>query len=252
MLNTHMREIFKRQIAGRHVPLVMAHRGGLSHGRENSSLAIINSLRFNPDILEIDVKKSTDQVLFCYHGNNVWGILLFIIVGFLPFKIIRNLIKDVETLEQILNTTENTNKSIIVYLDIKSPSISSQDLNNVLNRFHLEKVWIAAYTFRKLARLREELGEKYVYVFNRPAIFFRRALKKCLGVADVIQLFPYQWKERNIDAARKQGIEVSLFKGFLPRYEKFKLAAKYKSLWFAYEDLTSIMYYSSEKSEAQE
>ena len=248
MIITIMRNVLGEQIVGKHLPLVMAHRGGFAHGKENSSTAVRESLKNYPDIVEIDVNKTSDQVLFCYHGSNAWELFLLVVVRFLPFRIVAHLITGVETLEDILSTIQTSNNQVIVYLDIKSTSISAGDLSNVLGKGNLVSVWIAAYTFRHLDRLRRGLGEEYVYIFNRAAVFFRNALRKSSKIADVLQLFRHQWTKENINLARGLGLEVSLFSGFLKTRERFKLAAKYRSLWFPYRDTSSIMFYFSEES----
>ena len=66
-----MRNLLKNHLKYRKRPLVMAHAGGLSHGRENSKEAVKSSLKFNPDIIEIDARKSKDNVLFCCTINSL-------------------------------------------------------------------------------------------------------------------------------------------------------------------------------------
>lgn len=233
------------QILGKRVPLVVAHRGGYAHGRENSSLAVKGSLKYHPDVIEVDVRKSFDQVLFCRHGNAVMSIVLLLIERFLVFHLVRHLISGVETLEEILTTIQETDREVIILLDIKSPSIAADDLRRILANFNFQKVWIAAYTFNSLAQLRKGLGERYIYILNRPLVFQKSAVKKAQNVADVIQLSPSQWRKDNIDRARHHGLEVALFL-LSPSSERFRMALKYKSLWLLYADVSSVRYCASE------
>lgn len=48
--------------------LVMAHGHSSAQGRENSLDFVKNSLIYKPDIIELDLRKSADGVLFCFHG----------------------------------------------------------------------------------------------------------------------------------------------------------------------------------------
>jgi glycerophosphoryl diester phosphodiesterase len=234
-----MRKILENQIADKSRPLVMAHRGGFYEGRENSSVGIRENFKYNPDILEIDVKKSIDGVLFCYHGT----ILTLLTIGFLPYKFIKRFIPYVETLEEILATIASLDASVIVYLDIKSASIKPADLKGTLKKFSLSQVWIAAYTFRKLQVFRKSLGEDCVYIFNRPALWLGRAIKAAQGVADVIQLFPYQWRAKNVEHARRSGVEVAYFKSSSRTFKSYLLAKQYGSVWFAFDTVAEAQKY---------
>ncbi|MFA6136060.1 MAG: hypothetical protein WC705_01760 [Candidatus Paceibacterota bacterium] len=229
-----MRSILIKSINGRKMPLVMAHMGGLSHGRPNSIQAIRNSTKYNPDIFEIDVRKSRDNILFCHHGSLPFGIIFSQILFLFRFNFIVKLLGQINTLDEIL---EAIPQNIIVYLDIKSGYITSDDLLKVINKYPAHQIWMAAYNLNYLKRLRAKLGENYVYVFNRPIVFLNHFLNNSKGIADIVQLFIWQWKERVVQKVNSNGIEVHLAHWFVPLSRKYIIGKKYNNIWLTYDDL---------------
>ncbi len=55
----------------RHRPLLVAHRGGAGQGPENTIAAIVNALRLNVPVIEIDVQLSADRQLVLLHDPNL-------------------------------------------------------------------------------------------------------------------------------------------------------------------------------------
>ncbi len=53
-----------------HAPLIIAHRGDSSHALENSTEAVRLSLSLPADMVEIDIRKSFDDVLFVMHDKD--------------------------------------------------------------------------------------------------------------------------------------------------------------------------------------
>ena len=46
-------------------PLVLFHARN-KYTKPNSKEAVLRALKFNPDIIELDIRKSRDDVLYCY------------------------------------------------------------------------------------------------------------------------------------------------------------------------------------------
>src|SRR3989344_5455848 len=131
-----MRQLLKSHLKGRKTPLIMAHAGGLSHGRENSVDAVLNSSKYVPDIVEIDVRKTKDNALLCYHGSIPFGLALAQFFCFLTESTIRRLIGQVNTLSDII---ESVSVNSILYLDIKDSKINSEDISSVLKMSRKKK-----------------------------------------------------------------------------------------------------------------
>lgn len=70
-----MRRVLQEVLQHRNLPLIMAHRGSVGKGRENSIAAIREALTFSADIIEVDVRMSRNGVVYCHHGSIPFGVL---------------------------------------------------------------------------------------------------------------------------------------------------------------------------------
>lgn len=216
------------------MPLTMAHMGGLAHGPENSCEAIRNSIRYQPDIFEIDVRKSKNGMLFCHHGSIPFGLAFSQASRLLPFSTISKLIGPVNTLDEIMASIPS---DAITYLDIKSKHINAQDILRAVNRYPAHVVWIATYSLRHLRSLRLELGDNYVYVYNRPLLFLDSFLAKAEGMVDIVQLFFWQWNDACIEKVKRRNMLAHLARWLVPKSKKYTLGRKYNNPWLTYDDL---------------
>ena len=104
-------------------PLLMAHRGGF--GTENSLQAIKSSTHC--DIVELDIRKSQEGILYCYHGNLIE--FLFPRLFFhQPFLKLKQKYPTLITLQKAAKAINNR----ILFLDIKDTTISIEELQQVL------------------------------------------------------------------------------------------------------------------------
>ena len=79
----------------------MAHRAGDCFAEENSFAALESSLKTGVELIEFDVRKSTDGVLFCYHGS----VLEFCFPRLLKkrFSVLRMQHPSIPTLDDVLS-----------------------------------------------------------------------------------------------------------------------------------------------------
>jgi glycerophosphoryl diester phosphodiesterase len=110
-------------------PLVMAHRGGYVYGRENALETVKKALEAKPDIIELDVRKSRDGILYCHHGSGPWGVIAAAFFGLLSFVHIQRLVGARNTLESILKSIPSDTR---IYLDIKDFWITKEDLSPLI------------------------------------------------------------------------------------------------------------------------
>jgi glycerophosphoryl diester phosphodiesterase len=94
----------------------MAHRGGYVYGRENALETVLKALEAGADIIELDVRKSRDGVLYCHHGSMPWGMIAATFFGFLSFARIQKLVGRRYVLTHILEAIPSGTQA---YLDIK-------------------------------------------------------------------------------------------------------------------------------------
>lgn len=234
-----MRRNFQTHLEHRSLPLVMAHGGGLGHGRENSLEAIREALKYNPDIVEIDIRKSRDGVLYCHHGSIPFGVLAAQVFGFLPFTQTQRFIGKLDTLESVISIVPSTTD---IYLDIKSSNITSADLQPLI--VGRRNIWVTAYSISHLAKLRSGLGEGFVYVLNRPFAFVRlQDIIKLIGLVDVVYLFRWQWSHVLISEIESNGIACHLAHWFLDVDEqraKMEATSPWKGIYVHYDDLSKV------------
>lgn len=231
-----MRNTLQQHLAGKTLPLTLAHMGGIAHGPENKTETIVATLTYSPDIIELDIRKSKDGVLYCHHGSIPFGILFSQILHLFSFQTIQHLLGPVDTFEKILSVIP---PNTIVYVDIKENVINARDLLPIFDMSATKRWWIAAYSVQHLHELRDGLGEKFVYVLNQPRFNLATTLRALDGKADIVQLFLWQATPRQITALRDQGVEFHISRfGALSQTTKQNRALQYKDVWLTYDDLT--------------
>lgn len=195
-------------------PLIMFHGNSRCYGKPNSSESVRRALAYHPDIIELDVRKNHDGILFCYHGG------LFAL-----FTNPNN--KGCETLEKIVSHIPDT---IIIFLDIKDTRITAADLRLITSR-HPHIFWIASRNLNYLSTLHQQLPN-LTYIYNAAPLLFTRGITQ---LADkniaACKIFWWQWSEHNYNFAKKHNIGLALHSWFIPRTLYFKRAYTIKSLW---------------------
>lgn len=232
-----MRRVFEKQFEHRNFPLVMAHGGGLGHGRENSLEAIQDALKFGPDIIEVDIRQSRDGVLYCHHGSIPFGVFAAQFFGLLTFKQTQRLVGKLDTLQSVIEIVPS---SIDIYLDLKGRDITSTILRPLIAE--KRNMWVAAYNISQLAELRSGLGEVFIYVLNCPILFVRsRDIIKLIGLVDMVHLFRWQWSQAVISDIEAKGIACHLAHWFLDvdhQRAMMENTSPWKGVYVHYDDLS--------------
>lgn len=214
-------------------PFVMAHAAGRGHGRENSLEALQATLPHNPDVVELDVRKSRDGVLFCYHGFP--ALPFWLLAGFLRwfgYKTIKRFLKTY-TLEELVVSIP---KLWTLFLDFKDRNISAGDIAKI--NFGSHKVWLAAYSLKVLSQWKKELGNRFVYIYNFSFLNFEKGVERSLKArVDVIKIFPWQASAEVIERLKKAKMAYTIQPVFISLKKYKKLVEKYGSLWICLDDL---------------
>lgn len=220
------------------LPLTMAHSSGWLQGRENSIEGLQAALSFNADIIEIDVRKSRDGVLYCHHGLIPFGVFAAQFFRFINFKTIKQLVGERETLADMLAIIP---EHVDIYLDVKSRRISAEDLKPHVSIKNT--VWVSAYRIWQLKKLRKGLGEDFIYAYNRPFILKTTDIPRLVGVADIVHLLKWQWKQKTIDEIESKGIACRLAHWFLTfkEYQDWsRNLSPWKGVCLGYDDLSAM------------
>ena len=208
-------------------PLIMFHGNSSVYGRPNSVESITGALKHNLDIIELDIRKSKDGILFCHHWSRfVWTL------KYLNFRLIKEKFK-VNTLEEVLNVIP-TKK--IIFLDIKDKQITAEDLKKVCEKYDQE-YWLASCNLQYLGQLKSVLNN-YKFVYNFGFLFFKQGIQasKAQGI-NIIKLFRWQLKTNLKSHLLQSGLQFNIHPWFLNTKQYLETVEKYGSVWVAYDDL---------------
>ncbi|MFC1690694.1 glycerophosphodiester phosphodiesterase [Nanoarchaeota archaeon] len=208
-------------------PLILAHKGGDCFGVENSIEAIKESLKHKPDIIEIDLRKSTDDVIFCYHGNT-FEYLLAKYFFKKPLNKLKQKYPTVATLKEIAELVQD--KSIL-FLDIKDKSITKKEIQNILKDIKTKEVYFASQNLNYLSNA-GKLPKGWKKLCNGGVFRLKPNFSKVLEAGlDAIELFFWDFNDKNIKKLEEHNIESALAKWFLPRKTRINKAFSKKSLF---------------------
>ncbi len=207
-------------------PLIMAHRGGDIFGPENSLKAVTESLKYNPDIIEIDVKKSKDNIIFCYHGNTLKYLFPRLFFN-KDFAEIKKSYKNIATLTEVANFIQN--KSIL-FIHINDYSITANDLQNALKDINYKEIWVASMNFDYINNL--DLPKDWKKINNAGISLFSPNKQKILNSnIYAIELNWWDYTSKNITELKDHNIKVTLAKWLMPKSIYIKKAIDNNSLW---------------------
>lgn len=205
-------------------PLVMAH--GIN--TRNAYDKILDA-----DIIEFDVRKSRDGVLFCFHGSKPFGFLLAYWLKVFPWNVIKKIIS-AEPLDHVVSHIAG---DPIVFCDIKQRNINANDLSKVFDAYAFKSIWFAAISFSYLAQLRTGLGGgRYRYIYNFGLFPLVRGIRLAKKVqVDVVQLFFWQHTPSILTLLGAYNIDHAACSMFLSRKRYESLAVRHASLWIYYD-----------------
>lgn len=211
-------------------PIVSAHAGGKAHGKPNSVDAILATSHHKPDMIELDLRKSRDGVLYCHHGiiplAEFWRLF--------SFKTIKKLLK-VDTFQDVLKAIDSDK---ILYIDIKQRNINAKDIKQAFEPFHFKTIWIAAFSLKYLDRVKKGLGDKFKYVYNFGFFLFNHSLKRAKEIGiDMHQIFFWQCTDEHLKKIKAAGLDYTLNSYPLSRMKYERLAKKINSYYIYYGNL---------------
>lgn len=211
---------------------LLAHRGGEQFGKEHSPEVIYESLRRGYDLIELDVRKSRDGVLYCYHGNFLEFVMASLFLKKYSFdELVRR--KKVHALGELVNIV-GTRADI--FLDVKEDEITRQDLLSIFRGKNYRNVYVARTSLSYLQGL-GDLPKRWKKVQNaelamRPDV---QRLKEA-GVA-VFEGFFWSATRENITLLKRNGMNYALATWFLPKGIYCALSKKYTMEWIHAEKL---------------
>ena len=204
-----------------HFPLLMAHRGGL--GPENSLQAIKSSTHC--DIVELDIRKSQEGILYCYHGNLV-EFLFPRLFFYQPFSKLKQKYPTLITLQEAAKAINDR----ILFLDIKDTTIAIEELQQVLPA-NVTSVYLACQNTNYLAAL-TTLPPHWKKICNGGFLRISGNLEKIRQLQlDAIEVFFWDYTKRKRRLLREQHLDVALARWFLPKKWYQQQCDTTESLW---------------------
>ncbi len=191
--------------------IVLAHRGYFNkecvkNYRENSKeVCEISTNKDYIGIIEVDVRKSKDGILYCYHGTlfQYWILLKF----FRNFPAVKSRFK-VNSLEEILNVI--TDDKIIV-LDIKSISITKADILTALKGKKFKEIILGNTSMSSVSFLNnfDDMPSGFVKVMNGNIFcnFYDLEKLKRMNYKYFEVVFPFQISRKLIENVSKHSME---------------------------------------------
>lgn len=210
--------------------LIMFHGNSSVHGRPNSVESVAEALKYPVGIIELDIRKSRDGILYCYH----WSWFAWIL-KYLNFGLIKKTI-GVNTLEEVLEVI--TWKKII-FLDIKDKRITAEDLKKVCDKFDQE-YWLASCDLEYLGQLKSVL-KSYKFVYNFGFLFFRQGVQKAKAQGiNIVKVFRWQLNSNLKSFLFQSGIRFNIHPWFMNTKQYLGMVEKYGTVWIAYDDLEKL------------
>ena len=190
--------------------IVLAHKGFFDKEsekiyKENSvEVCKISTTKDYISIIELDVRKSKDGVLFCYHGTLFQYWFGFIIPQFF-FDIKKKY--HVDTLAEILSViTEDK----IIFFDLKSKSITKSDILNAVKGKKFRQVIIGGLANNTYSSHNfNDLPEEFVRIMNGHVfcIFYDLKKLKDRGYAYFEVVFPFQVNKKIIQRVKENNMD---------------------------------------------
>ncbi|MBI5621824.1 glycerophosphodiester phosphodiesterase [Candidatus Falkowbacteria bacterium] len=215
--------------------IVMAHRGFFDAAsrrryRENSrEVCELANAQDYITMIELDIRKSADGVLYCYHGKPFFYHILS------KFRRPLSHIQQrygVNTLEEILAVISADK---IVFLDFKHMDITRDDVLKVFNGRTFREVILANKSVKFLRRF-HSMPQGFVKVINGNVLssFYNLDKLKAQGYKYFETLFPFQINSRIVRKVRAHGLEFMCASNwFLSRRQYLRALRRYDIHYFS-------------------
>lgn len=200
--------------------LLLAHRWWKEFGFwENTILWIKESLKKNFDIIEVDVRKSKDGFLYCYHWN------LREILFYKRLLKTRNLEylkkqKNVILLEDVFEIVWN---KASIFIDIKEYDILNTDLEKIIKKYTTKKIYISSFNVKKLI----EISKLKIKNNNINTVYYSvkpLSIRKKYETFDIVQLHHWNINRKIIE----KNIKIAINPFFLSKRKYTKTIKKLK------------------------
>lgn len=208
--------------------IVLAHKGFFNKNseqiyRENSKeLCEITTKKDYISIIELDVRKSRDGILYCYHGS-FWEYFIF-----LKFPRDFSYMKEkynVDKLEDILKIITEDKR---VLLDLKDKTITREDILKVTEDKKFKEVILGNPSVSFLKRFHDMPSEfSKIFFGNIFCNFYNLKYLRDLNYKYFDVVFLFQLNKKVVDKIRLFGMEPGCFPVFCTRESYYEALSIY-------------------------
>lgn len=187
---------------------------------DNSQKSIEESLKNNYDIIELDIRKSKDWILYCFHWNFFEVILYKFLLKTRSFKKLKTQ-KNIISLEEALNIIW---EKAYIFLDLKEYDIKLKELEKDLSNRKIKWIYLSwiltikkLFSYKELEKIIKNFNLVYVN-FNPFYVNFNKIFSLWINI---IQIFHWHLWEESVKLQNK----ISITPMFISK-EKYKNKVK--------------------------
>lgn len=235
-----MKTSLREELQNRSQPLQGLALGPMSknHNEDHTLAQIQKNIASGFEIVEIDLRKSKDGVLFGYHGTIPWGhIHAQLFLHHKSFSEIKEKIQTVVTLADLLKVIP---ANVIISLDIKQKTITGEDVQEVIATYSDREFIIRTLTLYKAKKMRKIVGEKQLYASGIPLLFPSLTFRRAVGVVDILPLFFWQCSRRLLQKLERAGMMYCIERWFTTLEYRSYLSSVCHPVWIYSREVESI------------
>ena len=131
------------------VTKIISHRGRTSKKSiDNSIQSVINAIDLEVDMVEVDIRKTKDSQIICFHNPDIEGVL----IKDLNYSDIIKINAQIPTLEQILWSAKD---KISIELELKESGYEADVIDMVLDYFNYDEFVIKSFNYLTIKNVKE-------------------------------------------------------------------------------------------------
>ncbi len=208
--------------------IVLAHSGWFDSASKklykgnSKEVCAISTTKDYITIIELDLRKSKDGILYCYHGTPVQ--YFFTLKFSWTFQKVQKKYR-VNSLEEILDiVTEDK----IIFLDIKDATITKEDLQSVFGNKNFKEVILGNKSVAFLDEFKD-MPPCFTKILNGNIFcnFYDLIKLRSHGFKYFEVVFPFQLRQKVIDKVAKAGLEFRCSGLFFTKERYWRQIQKY-------------------------
>jgi glycerophosphoryl diester phosphodiesterase len=163
--------------------LIIAHRGASAYGKDNSIDSFSNAIEMGADMLEFDVRQTSDGILIAHHDPTIRSKL----IANSTYAEIKNIDGDIPTLEEVLNLTSS---KIKLDIELKDRGYEKETIDQALRYMSQGDFIVTSFNVKALSAVK---------TYNpaiKTGLILSRYQPKNMILARLFGSLPVKWAKR--------------------------------------------------------